>query len=143
MTSGAARNSLQRLLIGILLLSVGCGLLRQQTPGVLRPGCEIRVYDLQTGIPLPQVKVTVITLFEGRDTVGCWSFFTDDAGIVVFPSLRFATATRQRSGRYDYVVLLELAGYIVHSQRLVAPFHRIALSRVYMMAYQVRRNCRS
>lgn len=117
----------------VALLPAACARREQ----VLRPSCHIRVLDDKSGLPLPGVKVVLLTLGDDKDTVGTWPFVTDADGSVHVASIRAARpdpAGGRRYGRYTYVASFEYDVYRYYSQRITGSSHTIHLGRKSLVA---------
>jgi hypothetical protein len=119
-----------------LILAAGC----REPELILRPGCRLRVVDDVSGLPLSDVKMTVMTIQAGADTVRRWSFATDEDGVVGFGSERVRRREEKAAGRdkgpYECVVACECTGYQYFSQRITRPAHTIRMTRGFLIAYR-------
>lgn len=121
-----------------VLLVVSCGRFRPNEWVIIRPSCGIRVVDEVTGFPLANVRVTIVTLYGGVDTVGSWTYTTDEDGVVGIASDRSSRRAETLKGRkgagYIYIATFEGYGYCYFSQRITANRHLVRLSRDFPIA---------
>jgi len=126
--------------IGYLLsLFVGCSILSPDPTIVIRPGCRIRVLDDATGVPIDSLKLTIITLYNGSDTAGRWTYTTDNNGVVEILSERARRSREILAGRgrghYVFVAACEDSpDFRYFSQRIFGGSQTIRLNRGYMLA---------
>jgi len=120
----------------VLLLALVPGCRAPQI--VIRPGCRFRVVDDDTGMPVPDAKITVVTLYATQDTVGCWEFTTDELGMaamstVLVPGHR-ETALGRKARQYSYVAALQAPGYEYYSLRISSRTIVVRLTRGFLIA---------
>lgn len=120
----------------ILLLALipGC-----RPPQVLiRPGCRFRVIDDNTGMPVPDARITVVTLYAMRDTIARWEFTTDELGMAAMATVRVPKQHEAASGRkarqYSYVAALQAPGYQYYSLRISRGAILVRLTRGFPVA---------
>jgi hypothetical protein len=105
---------------------------------LLRPGCRFRVVDDNTGMPVPDVKITVATVHALRDTVGRWEFTTDELGMAAMSTVRVPRNHEAVVGRnprqYNYVAALQASGYQYYSLRISGRAIVVRLTRGYPVA---------
>ena len=104
----------------------------------IRPGCEFRVVDADTGLPIPDAKIRVVTLNAERDTVGTWNLRTDELGLAGMATVR-ELKRREVGGAskpdaYDFIAGLEAEGYQYYSLRIAPGLVVVRLSRNYSVA---------
>jgi len=120
----------------VLLLALVPGCRAPQV--VLRPGCRFRVIDDNTGMPVPDVRITVVTLYATQDTIGRWEFTTDELGIAAMSTVRIPShheAVRGRKARqFSYVAALQAPGYQYYSLRISCRAIVVRLTRGFPVA---------
>ena len=104
----------------------------------IRPGCTFRVMDEDTGLPIPDAKIRVVTLNAERDTVGTWNLRTDELGLAGMATVR-ELKRREVGGAskpdaYDFIAGLEAEGYQYYSLRIAPGLVVVRLSRNYSVA---------
>jgi hypothetical protein len=104
----------------------------------IRPGCEFRVMDAETGLPIPDAKITVVTLYAAKDTIGRWSFRTDDQGFAGMATIREARRREALAGRkpgnYQFVAGLQAKGYQYYSLSVTSGRVVVRLTRGFPVA---------
>jgi len=104
----------------------------------IRPGCEFRVMDADTGLPIPDARITVVTLYAAKDTIGRWSFVSDDDGFAGMATVRETRRKEALAGRkpgaYLFVAGLQAEGYQYYSLRIAPGLVVVRLSRNFQIA---------
>jgi len=122
----------------LLLLSGGFTISCREQFSVVRPGCRLRVQDAETGLPIRNLQLMIIAVYDRTDTVGKWTYITDVEGVATIPSARVAlraeAAAGRKPGHYEYVAVFSGDGYKAYSQRITAAEHLIRLSRGFLIA---------
>jgi hypothetical protein len=120
--------------MALALLGASC---RQPTV-TIRPGCEFRVMDADTGLPIQDARITVVTLYAAKDTVGRWNLVTDDEGYAGIVTIRETRRREALAGRkpvaYQFVAGLQAEGYQYYSLSIVPGLVVVRLSRNYPVA---------
>jgi hypothetical protein len=123
--------------VGFALLAL-LGAACQPRLVTIRPGCEFRVMDADTGLPIPDAKIAVVTLYAAKDTVGRWSFVTDDLGYAGMATVRETRRKEVLAGRkpgsYQFVAGLQASGYQYYSLRITPGLVVVRLSRNFQIA---------
>ena len=104
----------------------------------IRPGCEFRVVDADTGLPIPDAKIAVVTLYAAKDTVGRWNFVTDDLGYAGMAAVRETrhkvVLAGRKPGNYQFVAGLQAEGYQYYSLSIAPGLIVVRLSRNFRIA---------
>jgi hypothetical protein len=118
----------------LALLGASC----HQPMVTIRPGCQFRVMDGETGLPIPGAKITVVTLYAATDTIGRWDLVTDDEGYAgvktIRETLRKATLAGRKPDAYEFIAELKAEGYQYYSLRIAPGPVKVRLSRNYFVA---------
>jgi len=124
--------------LGALVLFAALGSVCREPQVLIRPSCRFRVVDEATGLPIPDVKISVFTLYDTRDTVGRWELATDEWGLAGMHSIltpkRVEDAKGRKTDLYSYIAALQAEGYQYYSLRINRQSITVRLARGFPVA---------